>query len=124
MLDKLDSNVLRRAMRQKRLMGWGRVMASVASTWLGAGGLVDAFWERMSVDPSARNDARELLAQAMRDRMAKGGTQRNRLLVVLIDDLDRCSPTNVFQVFEAIKLYLDAPGFVFVIRAAPGLARC
>ncbi|MGH8897393.1 MAG: P-loop NTPase fold protein [Egibacteraceae bacterium] len=54
-LDKLDSNVLRRAMRQKRLMG---VVASVAGTRLGAGGLVDAFWERMSIDPRARTAVR------------------------------------------------------------------
>jgi CheY-like chemotaxis protein len=32
-----------------------------------------------------------------------------------VDDLDRCSPENVFQAFEAMKLYLDAPGFVFVV---------
>lgn len=114
-LEKLDANVLRRTMRRKKLMSLGRVVVSVAGTWLGAGGLVDAFWERMSVDPRARNEARELLAQAMREWMAKGGTAHNRLLVVFVDDLDRCSPTNVFQVFEAIKLYLDAPGFVFVI---------
>ena len=34
---------------------------------------------------------------------------------MFIDDLDRCSSATVLQVFEAIKLYLDAPGFVFVL---------
>jgi CheY-like chemotaxis protein len=34
---------------------------------------------------------------------------------MFIDDLDRASPDQVFEIFEAIKLYLDAPGFVFVI---------
>jgi hypothetical protein len=29
---------------------------------------------------------------------------RGRLLAVFVDDLDRCSPTNVFQLFEAVKL--------------------
>jgi hypothetical protein len=36
-------------------------------------------------------------------------------LVVFIDDLDRCSDDVVVQVCEAVKLYLDAPGLIFVI---------
>ena len=38
-----------------------------------------------------------------------------RRIVVLVDDLDRCSPAKVVGVLEAINLVLDVPGFVFVL---------
>jgi KAP family P-loop domain len=38
-----------------------------------------------------------------------------RPVVVLIDDLDRCLPESALEVFEAIKLFLDAPGCGFVV---------
>ncbi len=39
----------------------------------------------------------------------------SRRIVVLIDDLDRCLPESALEVFEAIKLFLDAPGCGFVV---------
>ena len=40
------------------------------------------------------------------------GKQR---IVVFIDDLDRCLPSNALQVLESIKLFFDLEGFVFVV---------
>lgn len=40
---------------------------------------------------------------------------RNGLLVVFIDDLDRCLPGRAVEVLEAIKLFLDVPGCIFFI---------
>jgi len=40
---------------------------------------------------------------------------RNGLLVIFIDDLDRCLPDRAVEVLEAIKLFLDVPGCVFFI---------
>jgi len=39
------------------------------------------------------------------------------VLVIFIDDLDRCLPEKTVQVLEAIKLFLDKPGCVFVLGA-------
>jgi hypothetical protein len=38
-----------------------------------------------------------------------------RRIVVLIDDLDRCSPENVVALLESINLLMDVPGFIFVL---------
>jgi formylglycine-generating enzyme required for sulfatase activity len=40
---------------------------------------------------------------------------RNGLLVIFIDDLDRCLPARAVEVLEAIKLFLDVKGCVFFI---------
>jgi CheY-like chemotaxis protein len=115
-LDKLDPNVLRKAARNKTFVTGLRLVVAIAAGWLRVGNVVDRLWERASVDPKARNKLCELLSDAMDDWIAKGPADAgHRVLVVFIDDLDRCSPDGVFQVFEAIKLYLDARGFVFVI---------
>ena len=114
-LDKIDNNILRRTLRREHLMSGIRVAISLIAGLLRVGNLVDKVWERISVDPRARNQMRELMVSAMDQWMKRGRTPGHRLLVVFIDDLDRCSPGNVFQVFEAVKLYLDTRGFVFVI---------
>ncbi len=36
-------------------------------------------------------------------------------LVVFVDDLDRCLPDKAVEVLEAVKLFLDVPGFAFVL---------
>ena len=115
-LDRLDRNVLRRAARNQRVMSWLRIAASIVSGWLHVGTLVNSIWDAIDVDPNARNNMRALMAQAMADWTHQDGSLAPlRLLVVFVDDLDRCSPESVVEIFEAIKLYLDATGFVFVI---------
>ena len=46
-----------------------------------------------------------------------------RLLVVLIDDLDRCSPERIIDNLEAIKLFLNVENTAFVIGADPRIVR-
>ncbi len=43
--------------------------------------------------------------------------EKKGALVVFIDDLDRCLPEKVVQVLEAVKLFLDKDGCVFVLGA-------
>lgn len=42
-------------------------------------------------------------------------------IVVLVDDLDRCSPKQVLSVIEAIRLFLNAKEFVFVLAMDCGV---
>lgn len=53
-----------------------------------------------------------------RDDFAKMLTESDiQTLVVLIDDLDRCSPDRIIENLEAIKLFLNVPNTAFVIGA-------
>ena len=49
----------------------------------------------------------------------EGDEDKNKkgVLVVFIDDLDRCLPDKTVQVLETIKLFLDKPDCVFVLGA-------
>lgn len=54
----------------------------------------------------------QMYAKLLEIGNALSGDER---VVVLIDDLDRCSPERVVQVIEAIRLLMDIDGFVFVL---------
>ncbi len=43
--------------------------------------------------------------------------EKKGALVIFIDDLDRCLPEKIIQVLEAVKLFLDKPGCVFLLGA-------
>lgn len=115
-LNELDANVLRRTLRKKQLMSWVRVVISVVAGWLKISSVVDQVWDRVAVDPRARNELRDLVEQAVTDwRSKQEGVPDDALLCVFVDDLDRCTPEGVLEVFEAMKLYMNVPGFVFVV---------
>ena len=125
-LHAMDKNILRRTLRNKRLIGAAMIPVLIVASWLRVDALVNAAWDRLSVDASKRNQVNTLVRQAMVNWSEKvsGGTSPlgpSQLLVVFIDDLDRCSPENVLKVFEGLKLYLDATGFVFVIGYDEGI---
>jgi len=42
-----------------------------------------------------------------------------RRIVVFIDDLDRCVPQKAFALLEALKSFMDIPGFIFVLGLDP-----
>lgn len=44
-------------------------------------------------------------------------------LIVIIDDLDRCSPERIIENLEAIKLFLNVPKTAFLIGADPRIVR-
>ena len=52
--------------------------------------------------------------KALQTVLGEGGR-----LIVFVDDLDRCLPEKAIEVLEAIKLFLEVPGAVFVLGMAP-----
>jgi len=61
---------------------------------------------------------RENFARLVALALGQAAGQPNKL-VVFVDDLDRCTPDKAIQVLEALKLFLDAPGCVFVLGLDP-----
>jgi hypothetical protein len=69
--------------------------------------------ERASNPDEALTDIREF-----RDKFAAMLAKSDiKTLVILIDDLDRCSPERIIDNLEAIKLFLNVPNTAFVIGA-------
>jgi hypothetical protein len=112
-------------------MAIGRIAFAVAARFLGITRLVDDLWDQLDVDAKARNQLRDSIRDMLTQWVHAGGSATSRRLVVFIDDLDRCNDDVVIRVCEAVKLYLDAPGLIFVIacdlsvlaRSASGPAR-
>jgi CheY-like chemotaxis protein len=119
-LEAMDKNILRRALRRRRFVSILKIPLLLVAGWLRVGALVNEAWEQLSVDAHTRNQVNDVVEEAMnawleKTRRKTGNPSFDRLLVVFIDDLDRCSPESVLKVFEGLKLYLNVPGFVFVI---------
>jgi hypothetical protein len=119
-LVQLDKNVIRRYLRKlagkRRLIILARISIAVVTRFLGITRLVDELWNQLAVDARTRNQLRDLIQGMLSDWVhGEKSSGLSRSLIVFIDDLDRCTDEVVVQVCEAVKLYLDAPGLVFVI---------
>jgi len=49
------------------------------------------------------------------ERLSREHIQSRGRLAIFVDDLDRCLPEAAVEVLEAIKLFLDVPGAIFVL---------
>jgi CheY-like chemotaxis protein len=118
-LAKFDKRLLRRAAyrvsEQRAVFGVARTALTLAAGPLGAAGLVDRLWQDLSVDAQARNEMRTRLRELATEWAQSTPYETRKMLVVFIDDLDRCSEETVLAVCEAVKVYLDVPGLAFVI---------
>jgi hypothetical protein len=63
----------------------------------------------------------EQFLKVFRELTAQLGTARR--IYVLIDDLDRCLPESALEIFEATKLFLDAPECAYVIAVDRAIIR-
>ncbi len=88
-----------------------RLWAPVPQGDAGAGeARLDAVHARLGRRESIYFDLRSAL-----QALTLGDRSPSLRLVVLIDDLDRCLPEKAIQVLESVKLFLNIPGFSFVL---------
>lgn len=103
-----------------RRIAWVKVGATITNMALArevdAEKLVDAFTP-VSKEPTSMAGFRDEFAAVME------GAKDVRKVVVLIDDLDRCSPDSVVAILEAIKVFLSVPKMAFVLAAEETLIR-
>lgn len=116
---ELDPNIVRRTLRKlaqhEHLIGAARIIFTVAASFFGMNRLVDELWTRLSMDSQSRNKLRDNIEVMLMSWIDESPKDVKRRMVVFIDDLDRCSDDVVVQVCEALKLYLDVPGLIFVL---------
>ncbi|MFI5913108.1 P-loop NTPase fold protein [Dactylosporangium sp. NPDC051541] len=117
-LEQVDRSIVRRSFNRLRhngiLTDSLRLGLTVVAGFFRADRALDQLWERMSVDASAPDDARRIIAEAITGWAGKAGAP-SRTIVVFVDDLDRCDDLTVVEICEVIKLYLDVPGVAFVL---------
>jgi hypothetical protein len=53
--------------------------------------------------------------KALQEALTEFTEHGKQRIVVFIDDLDRCLPSNALEVLESMKLFFDLEGFVFVV---------
>lgn len=70
--------------------------------------------ENLFSDPLLNNSLYHETYEALSDL----SIERNKKLVVIIDDLDRCFPDMAIKLLESIKLVLCQPNFIFIIGVA------
>ena len=76
---------------------------------------------RQSTSESDRQDAESPQSsyhasfKALQESLTEFTEHGKQRIVVFIDDLDRCLPSNALEVLESMKLFFDLEGFVFVV---------
>jgi hypothetical protein len=71
--------------------------------------------EELARDDFNRREERARLKQHFHDVLRSTGARDDRRVVFFIDDLDRCRPGVALGLLEALKLYMDMPGCVYVL---------
>lgn len=83
-------------------------------------GIANAKMDFSKMDEKEKNLEKPSLQEGLdtiKDLMksSHASTEQGLHLVVLIDDLDRCTPEKTVEVLESIKLFFDHKGIVFVL---------
>lgn len=94
------------------------VAAAVKGTGDTAVAEADALINGQINDYQARINAKESFAQHLSTlASAINKNNDNKLLVVLLDEIDRCRPTFALEMLERIKHFFDVDGVVFIVAA-------
>ncbi len=77
--------------------------------------LTEAFHREVARQRREQLRSLEQFERGFQELLSKYIVQPGGRLIVFVDDLDRCLPEKTIDVLEAIKLFLDVPGCVFVL---------
>ncbi|MBI3538348.1 MAG: SUMF1/EgtB/PvdO family nonheme iron enzyme, partial [Chloroflexi bacterium] len=80
-----------------------------------AGKILDAFHRDVIEHHQAQLRSLEQFQKEFGELIQKHIVAHNARLVVFVDDLDRCLPEKAIEVLEAIKLFLDVKGCIFLL---------
>lgn len=145
LLGRLQESVYRQVEWQelgKLAVSWGELMkeggkgtAEIAAAFIPGAGLFKQLVEAMGGDKKGGEElgkaakairreihsyhreqllSMEQFEEAFRQALQKALSEKGRL-IVFVDDLDRCLPEQAIEVLEAIKLFLEVEGAVFVL---------
>jgi hypothetical protein len=106
--------------RLARLVEEGAKPISILVSALSRGGICAKDVEDLLKPDRGLISYRRKLQSAVDDiivRLGSLSTHRN-ILLVFIDDLDRCSPNAVIKLLERLKIFFDTKGCVFVLAAS------
>jgi hypothetical protein len=78
-------------------------------------GEADGQFDIAKSETTAFREDFDSLIQLARDAESNENKTKGRLVCIFIDDLDRCDPSQVVRLLEAIKLFLWAKGVVFFL---------
>lgn len=76
--------------------------------------------EETEVDKKGKTNA---VAEFRKDFIELLEVTKFKRLVVIIDDLDRCTPERIIENLEAVKLFLNVPKTAFIIGADPRIVK-
>ena len=122
-LAALDEDIVQRWVRFDRSQKWKRasvvllrVPVVALAARVGLGSAADRVWDSLQRNVEVANDFHQRFSEAMEEWSKRNpAAGQPGLLVVFIDDLDRCSDKSVVDILTAVKLYLTVPRCVFVI---------
>ena len=79
---------------------------------------VDELGKRFEEERFLVRDARVRLQEHFTKLIKKAqniNSDKEQRIIFFIDDLDRCSPSNILRLLEALKMYLNIPGCVYFL---------
>jgi KAP family P-loop domain len=83
----------------------------------------EQFFKSLITENSETDDKTNAVVNFRKDFEDLLKATKFKKLVVLIDDLDRCTPERIIDNLEAIKLFLNVPNTAFIIGADPRIVK-
>lgn len=102
------------------LIARGKIDISIP--WVGSVGIQAEDAKNIDASEQLRRVYGSLYVDVL-NSIADTASQLERKVVVLIDDLDRCSRRHIISIFDGIKIFFDISNFVFLVGTSHDVVR-